>query len=201
MKRFSHTLGCCLVMGSLALVMGQGCPSGTTDPGNNGNNNGDTTQDRGIAAENQRVAFQSQCAQNVITCTVQFPKPKIQVFAGPGQQVTQTAKGFLIQGSGGDGSEIVNLVGSNSGAGNNATALYYAWSTGASDSNPLTLAAGPVFSTEANPSVRLAEGLHYVRLRLQNDIFRDEIQSPTGETILRNTYLFDFVEVEIDVRD
>ena len=177
------------------LALGQGCPDSGGNGGTGGANGG------GLPPENARVATQSQCAQNVITCTVTFPKARIQVIAGPGQVVTPTAKGFTVQGSNGNGSETVNLLGSTSTAGQGATQIFYSWSQGASDSNPLTLNPGTQFSTQPNPSVLMKKGLHYVRLTVTNDIFRDEITAPTGEVILRNVFQSDFVEVEIDVQD
>jgi hypothetical protein len=182
------------------LTLGQGCPDGTT--GGGGDGGGTTLQAGGLPAENQRVAIQSQCAQNVITCTVKFPDAVINVAARPSQTVTPTATGFLVQGTDGNGVEPVHLIGSGSLASEDGSSntIFYSWSYGASDTNPLTLNPGTQFSTQADPLVLMKTGFHHIRLTVRNDIFREELSGPGG-VVATNTFLYDFLEIVIEVRD
>lgn len=154
-----------------------------------------------LPAEGARVAFQSQCAQNVITCTTSFPVAVAEVVAGEGQTVTKTETGYLVQGNDGDGVEIVNLVGSRSTMGVGASEIVHAWSYGATDGDPLTLRPGTVFSVAADFSVQMAVGLHYVRLSVVNDLIEEELVSDEFGVIGTNVPKSDFVELEIEVRD
>lgn len=172
-----------------ALSAGQGCPPPPPEP-------------VGLPPENARVAFASQCALNVITCTVSWPDAVYDIEARPGQTVTRTATGFLVERPGDDDdSEAVQFIGDISQPGQGATALTFQWTSGASDADPCTLAPGDAFSTEPNPLVDLQEGLHYIRLTVRNDIIRDEVPSDDCGVIGTNIPSFDFVELEVEVRD
>ena len=78
-------------------------------------------------------------------------------------------------------------------------------SGGASDADIRTLSAGTEFSNLANPTVDLAEGFHYIRLTINNDIFRAQVMGlgvfERLGLVHENVFSFDFVEVEIEVRD
>ena len=154
---------------------------------------------QGLPPENQRAARQSQCGQNVIVCTVSFPTPVINVVALEGQEVFETPDGFRVVGVTGGGSEAVQLVGSDSTAGQGATEIFFSWSFGATDDDPCTLEPGEEFSAEADPQVFMRAGLHYIRLTVTNDL-------PSLETVeagecgtFENFRRYDFIEVEIEV--
>ena len=187
--------------GALALTAGllaHGCTGG---PAGGGNGDGGGNGRDGLPPETQRAAFQSQCAQNVITCTVSFPEAVVRVEATGNQQATETAAGFRVRGYDGDGVEIVQLIGSDSNRGQGASEIFYSWSVGASDGDPCTLVPGEPFSTEANPQVLLQARLHYVRLTVTNDLPPlDTIDSPECGTF-ENFRKQDFQEVEIEVVD
>jgi hypothetical protein len=154
-----------------------------------------------LPAETARVATQSQCAQNIITCTRSFPTAVIDVEVIHGQTVTATDTGFLIEQPGYYGEPfLVKLTGSDSLPGLNATTLTYSWSAAATDADPCTLAPGPEFSTEAEPLVRLEPGLHYIRLTVTNDNILGVVESPQCEVIGENVPAFHFVEIELDLR-
>lgn len=170
-----------------ALSVGAGCPA--------------PNPDAGLVPEAPRAAFASQCALNVIECTTAFPVAVIEVEPGADQIVTETANGFLVQGYSGVGSEFVRLVGSNSEPGQGATEIFHSWSHAADDDDPRTLSEGEVFSTEADPVQEMQVGFHYIRLTVRNDIVVDQLVSPEFGVLYENTPLFDFVEVEIEVRD
>ncbi len=155
--------------------------------------------EQGLAPEAKRVAFQSQCAQNVIECTSSWPTAVVDVPALAGQTVTETAAGFVIEGAI-HGAATVQLVGSNSDPGAGAQAIFYSWSNGATDDDPATLAPGTEFSMEADPLVTLRTGFHYIRLTVENDIVREQVVSPDFGVIAEEVPSFDFVEVEVDVR-
>lgn len=154
----------------------------------------------GIPAENQRVAFESQCGLNVIVCTTSWPTAVASVIAGEGQTVTPTADGYLIEVMGGAGAVPVQFRGADSIPGNTATSLSYSWSYGAVDSNPCTLAPGYPVATIANPVLSLSPGFHYIRLSVVNDVIRDQVVSDDCGVIAEDTGSFDFVELEIEVR-
>jgi hypothetical protein len=183
----------------LPLASGQGCLPTDNDQQNN-DDDGDDNQ-RVLQAENVREAFKSQCALNVIECTSSWPEAIARVEAGPHQQVEQTDEGYHIFGQDSDGVELVRLIGSDSTAGNTATEITYSWSFGASDDDPRTLEPGEVFSTEADTEIRMAKGVHYIRLTVRNDIIRDQIVSPQYGVLFENEPSFDFVELEITVHD
>ncbi|NOX58692.1 MAG: hypothetical protein GXP29_07520 [Planctomycetes bacterium] len=154
-----------------------------------------------LPPETARVAIQSQCAQNVINCTTSWPTAVFTVEAMDGQSVTLTDTGFLVEGTDGNGQEMVRLVGSNSTPGDGAAFSSFKWTSGASDEDPKTLAPGNQFSTDADNNVLLAVGFHYIRLTVENDIIREEVQSDEFGLIAENVPSFDFVELEIEVRD
>lgn len=154
----------------------------------------------GIPAEQQRVAFQSQCAQNVITCTTRFPTAVIDIQQRFGQSVTETAAGFLVTDATAFGHVPVQLKGGGSEAGTDATMLSYSWSFGATDDDPCTMTPGEEFSTEPETLVFLGRGFHYIRLFVQNDVIFPVIQSEECGVIGENIGGFHFVEVEIEVR-
>lgn len=154
-----------------------------------------------IESVSARVAFQSPCAQNAIECTSSWPVAIAGVRDVSGQTVTETDTGFIVVADRAHGSVPVHLRGSESTAGDGATQLRYSWSTGATQDDPCTLSPGEEFSTAANPVVNLAPGLHYVRLTVENDIIRDVVESETCGVFGENIPSFDFVELEIDVRN
>lgn len=153
-----------------------------------------------LPAEQPRVAIQSQCAQNVIECTTVWPTAVVTVMAGENQQISLTETGFLVQGDGGGGGELIQLIGSGSRLGDNATTISHSWSSGATDTDPCTLAAGEEFSTQPDPQVFLAAGFHYIRLTVTNDNEVDIESAACGLNLL-DVNPFDFVEIEIEVRD
>ena len=164
-------------------------------------NANDNAAPQGLPPENQRSAFQSQCAQNVITCTTTFPVPVIGTGFLPGQVVTTTATGFRVQGADGDGSELVQLIGSGSAAGQGATQVFFSWSAGAGDPNPCTLAPGMEFSTEADPQIRLQAGFHYIRLTVGNDLLPIDSLDSDGCGTFENYVRRDFEEIEVEIVD
>lgn len=155
----------------------------------------------GLPGENRRQAFQSRCAQNVIACTVSFPAAEISVTATGDQAVDVIATGFRVEGSDGDGAELVQLDGSGSARGQGATELFFSWSSAAGDDDPCTLTPGDEFSTAAEPQVLLQEGFHYIRLTVSNDLpsldTLDAGECGTFENFARS----DFIEIEIEVID
>lgn len=210
------------------LAMGQSCVDKTPSGGDNSNNstqndntnnntndsNNNTTQDpppkTGLASETQRDAIQSQCAQNFTTCTVVYPRAHAAVVAATGQQVSVTTRldangletrTYHVAGIDHSGSEVVHFL-SNSTPGLNATIILYQWSAGASDKAPATLAPGPiVFSDQPNPTVELQTGLHYIRLYIENSNKGDITINESGDTLHENVNLYDFEEIEVEVRD
>ena len=154
-----------------------------------------------LPAESARVAFQSPCAQNVIECTSSWPVAVASVAARHGQTVTETDTGFLVRQPYATGSVSVSLVGDQSTAGQGATQLNHTWSYGAIEDDPCTLTPGQTFASEANPSVELEPGFHYIRLTVENDIIRPSVESPTCGVFGENIPSFDFVELEIEVRN
>ena len=154
-----------------------------------------------LPAETARVAIQSQCAQNVINCTTSWPTANFTVEAMTGQTVTLTNTGFLVEGTDGNGQETVRLIGSNSTPGDGAEFTLFRWTSGATDTDPQTLFPGTQFSTEADNEVLLATGFHYIRLRVENDIIRDEVQTEQFGVIAQDVPSFDFVELEVEVKD
>lgn len=176
-------------MGFPMLAIVCGC---VVQPGGNG--------DGVLRAEQQRTAFQSQCAQNVITCTRRFPTAVVTVQARSGQTVSATDSGFLIADSHATGSVRVQLVGSGSLPGEEATLLTYRWSSGATDDDPCTMTPGEEFSTQADPQVLLERGFHYIRLFVENDVMFPRIESAMCGVLGENIPGFHFVEVEIEVR-
>jgi hypothetical protein len=183
--------GAGLLMVTAAASMLAGCTVPPTTPPTNA-----------IPAGTARVAIQSQCAQNVITCTSSWPTATMRVEANEGSTVTMTASGFLVAGDTPTGPEglAVNFIGTDSDAGNGAATITYSWSYGASDEDPCSLAPGIEFSTEANPTATLAPGFHYIRLTVRNDIVRDRVESDTCGLVGENVASFDFVELEVEVR-
>lgn len=154
----------------------------------------------GIPAEQQRVAFQSQCAQNVITCTQRFPTAVIDIQQRFGQSVTETAAGFLVMDATALGNVPVQLKGSGSQFGTEATMLNYSWSFGAVDDDPCTMSPGEEFSTQSDALVFLEPGFHYIRLFVENDVIFPIIESDECGVIGENIAGFHFEEVEIEVR-
>lgn len=150
-----------------------------------------------IPAGTARVAFQSQCAQLVVECTSSWPTAVIQVMSNNGT-VMETDDGFLIETS--EMTAMLDLIGSQSMAGSDATIQSFAWSFGASDNDPCTLTPGTEFAIRADTSVLLEKGFHYIRLRVENDVIRDRIESEQCGLIGTDVASYDFVEVEIEVR-
>jgi hypothetical protein len=154
-----------------------------------------------IPAVNQRVAIQSQCAQNVIECTTSWPTAVATVVAGPDQTVTANSNSFVVVDPNGWGGVEVNFKGSDSIAGNTATMLAYRWSHSATDTDPCTLQEGTFASAKADPQLLLATGFHYIRLRVVNDVIRDQVVSDTCGVVGEDTGSFDFIELEVEVRN
>ncbi|MCP4251502.1 MAG: hypothetical protein GY778_31075 [bacterium] len=198
MKRFrARRRGARLPLAVVGVLMAAvGCQSGGGGGGGPAAGNRD-----GLPAEDQRTVFLSQCAQSVIECTSSWPTAVGEVVGGDGQTVTETANGYLVEGDDGSGLELIQLQGSDSIIGNGATEIFYSWSIGAEDADPLTMEAGNEFSTEPDPAVFLQEGFHYVRLTVFNNIIRDRVESEELGLIAENVRSFDFVEFEIEVRD
>jgi hypothetical protein len=162
-----------------------------------------------LAPETARVAIQSQCAQNVINCTTSWPEAVIAVEPIGGQTVTLTDTGFLVEGTDGNGQETVRLVGTNSVAhsipdeqpGDRPSLTSFEWSFGATDEDKTTLAPGTVFSDDSTDDVPMAVGFHYIRLTVENDVIRDLVVSDEFGLLFQDVPSFDFVELEIEVRD
>jgi len=171
--------------------------------GDNSNDNGAPT-DPGLLATSQRSAFQSQCAQNVLECTTIWPEAVAILDLsrrGPDQAFSFLGGGrFIVTGTDGDGSEPVPLRGEQSALGDDATILTFSWSHAATDADKCTLVPGPVFSTDPNPLQRMEVGFHYIRLTVTNDNLRDIFSDECG-LIAESSGLFDFVEIEIEVRE
>jgi len=172
----------------LVLCAATGCQ---TQPGGAGD---------ALPADQQRVAFQSQCAQNVITCTRRFPTAIIDIQPRFGQSVSETDAGFLVSDATALGSAPVQLKGSASLLGEEATRLLFSWTSGASDDDPCTMTPGDEFSTQSDALVFLEPGFHYIRLRVENDVIFPIIESEECGVIGENIPAFHFVEVEIEVR-
>ncbi len=153
-----------------------------------------------LPAEATRVTIKSQCAQNVIACTSSWPVAMASVIALEGQTVSATADGFMVIGEIEHGEFDVLLSAGDSTVGNDATSLSYFWSTGATDTDPCSLIDGTVFSNEEMPIQRLDVGLHYIRLRVENDIIRDVVDTDSCGVFGENIPSFDFIEIVVDVR-
>lgn len=172
---------------ALAVVALTGCPAQPSGPV--------------LSPVSQRVAFQSPCAQNAIECTSSWPVAIARVREVGSQIVTETDAGFIVRLPGAQSSVPVHLAGSDSTAGNGATQISFSWSAAATQDDPCELTPGDEFSTLADPVVNLAIGLHYIRLTVENDIIRDVVESETCGVFGQNIPSFDFVELEIDVRN
>ena len=186
-----------------AQSLGAGCAGG------GGGGGGGVTEDGGdgddppnsLPTEDKRVAIQSQCAQNVLECTNSWPRGVIDIVTASGQAVTETADGFLIEGTDGDEVELVQLIGNGSEMGEGASLILYSWSYGATDEDPRTLGPGVEFSTKVDPAVRMEAGFHYIRLSVANDIICEFVQSPQFGVLAENVPASDFIEIQIEVRD
>lgn len=154
-----------------------------------------------IPASNQRVAFQSQCAQNVTVCTTSWPTAIATVVESDGQTVTEvSSNSFLVEATGGSDGVQVQFRGSETKMGETSTMLVFRWSFGAIDDDPCTMAPGTEVSTEVNPKLLLAPGFHYIRLFVINNVIRDVVSSQECGIIAEDTGSFDFVELEVEVR-
>jgi len=184
---------------------GGGGGGGVTDDGGNGGDGGvaDDGDDppSSLPTEDKRVAIQSQCAQNVLECTNSWPRGVIDIVAASGQAVTETADGFLLEGTDGDEVEIVQLIGNGSEMGEGASLILYSWSYGATDEDPRTLLPGVEFSTQVDPAVMMKAGFHYIRLAVANDIICEFVQSPQFGVLAEDVPASDFLEIQIEVRD
>ncbi len=154
-----------------------------------------------VSSTSQGVALQSQCGQAIIECTSSWPTPLIVVQARNGQIVTSTATGFIVQGSDANARELVQFIGGNTTLGAGATEVSYRWSSGAVDVDPCTLAPGEELSTDADPQLLLAEGFHYIRLTVENDIVEASLVLDGCGTTLEDVPNSDFLEIEVEVRD
>ncbi len=154
-----------------------------------------------LPAVSARVAFQSPCAQNAIECTSSWPTAVASVEAIEGQTVTPTAAGFLIEAPSNTSGIPVQFVGDGSTLGNGATVLTYSWTSNATEDAPCVLTPGEAFATTARPIARLAPGFHYIRLTVENDIIRDSVESDACGVFGTDIPSFDFIEVEVEVRN
>lgn len=159
------------------------------------------TPSNAIAAETTRAIFQSPCAQDVIDCTTSWPVAVAGFAALPGQTVTQTDLGYLVEQPGALGLVPVYLIGSASTMGDGATQSTYSWSSGATQGDPCRLTPGDEFSTFPNPTVYLAPGFHNIRLTVENNIVRDVVESEVCGVLGESIPSFDFVELEVEVCD
>jgi len=176
-----------LLLSTLPLL--GGCPQMmTSQPGSS------------LSAEATRSTIASQCAQAVIACTTSWPTAAASVVALAGQTVTQTGNTFIVTGKADLGGLDVQLSGSDSMAGNGAMSLSYSWSTGATDVDPCSLADGEAFSSDEMPLQRMDLGVHYIRLRVENDIIRDAVNTDACGVFGENIPSFDFIEIVVDVR-
>lgn len=154
-----------------------------------------------------RLPFTTQCGQFAGLCTSSFPTPVLNIDSRTGQNVTSTSDpfGFIVQGSDGDGSEIVIFKGGASRPGATATEITYSWTSGATDDNPCTLEPGPEFSTDPDVEIAMQAGLHYIRLTVTNDLplLQDQLPQNVIDTCgtLAQSFKFDSIEVLVDVRD
>lgn len=178
----------CCVVGVGLLIGGSGCTTGPDNPANV------------IPAANQRVAFQSQCAQNVVTCTTSFPTAVVSVEATPVQSLTAGSNSFLVVENNGSDVVAVQFHGSDSTPGSTASQISYEWSYGATDNDPCTMEPGTVISMEADPVLELAVGFHYIRLTVQNLTIDAPVESDECGTISQDTGKTHFVELEVEVR-
>lgn len=191
------------MVSSLFLLVGASIPLGCMPLGMDPPDDDDMMMDDALpAATVTRAPFASQCAELAGLCTSSFPQAALSVSAADGQAIslTQDPEGFIVQGTDGDGIEMVSLRGSASAMGNTATELFYSWSYGATDEDVCTRSAGIEFSTEANPEIAMETGIHYIRLTVRNelplvDVTLDECDDLTQE------FKFDYKEVVIEVRD
>lgn len=152
-----------------------------------------------IPAGVARVAFQSQCAQVVVECTSSWPTAVVRVSSDEAA-VTETETGFLVEITPNATTATVELIGSDSLAGTDATIRSSVWSYGATDDDPCRLSPGTILANQADTAAVLATGFHYIRLRVENDILRDQVDSEQCGQIGTNIPSYDFVEVEIEVR-
>lgn len=154
-----------------------------------------------LPPEQLRVAFQSQCAQNVIECTGSWPTAVVTIDPLASQTITETATGFILTDPNGGDSVTVQLIGSDSLAGEGAVALTHSWSSSAVIDDPCSLPPGTEFSSEENPTIEMAPGFHYIRLTVSNDIIRDQVPLEGCDNVLMNVASFDFLEIELEIRN
>ena len=170
------------------------------------------------ASSVQRAPYESWCAQLVMTCTSSWPLPIMDVAVGAGQTVVRTLEppGFVINGSDGDGVETVSFLGNRSGPGSADACrpddpdalkpppeeMHFSWSYGATEEDPCLLTPGTEFSTEADPTVTLEAGVHYIRVWLRNEQEHDAQMSGVEACgMIPADFKRDFVERRIEVRD
>ena len=60
---------------------------------------------------------------------------------------------------------------------------------------------GIEFSTESEPAILMQMGFHYIRLTIRNNKVFEEVVSDAFGVLGTNISGFDFVELEIEVRD
>ncbi len=193
-------LAFCILAAIGTLVLG-GCQDPPIDNGGNNGGGGDDGENGGgddggvpfVTGETKRVALQSGCAQTVLECTTSRPVVVLDVLPVEGQFVTESDTGFVVVGGNEDGSEVLSFRGSRSVPGLGASGLTFEWSTGATDDDPETFAPGEPFSTDADTTIRMGVGFHYVRLTVRNDNAISAAPSTADITT-------SFVEVEVEVR-
>lgn len=156
----------------------------------------------------QRLPYASQCATFAGLCTSSFPVAVAEVVARDAHQSVTRQEDplrFIVRGVVHDGGEVVQLRGSDSFAGNTATAVTYNWSINAVDDDPCSMTPGEVFSTEADPTVALQNGVHYVRLTVKNDLPLDPNTLPDSVIdqcgTLDQTVKYDYIEFIVEVSD
>ncbi|MHC5109782.1 MAG: hypothetical protein ACYTHJ_07890 [Planctomycetota bacterium] len=153
----------------------------------------------GVAPQQRRSAFQSLCAQNAVECTSSWPTPIFAPVAGEGQTVAETDEGYRITGPLAQGALTVQLDGSESTAGTDATQINFTWTINATDDDPCELTPGEELSDEETATAVLQPGFHYVRLFVTNNIIRDEVVVEGCEETREDVESFDFLEVELEI--
>lgn len=197
---------CWALVGAVSWMAGCTVQPGMVD---NDNAAGDgVSQFSGLSPDTSgRLPFAGPCAEFLDLCDDTFPTAQVTVIPDSRQAVTATQSPFavVVQGSDGDGRESVTLRGSESALGNRSAGLTYSWSSAATDDDPCTLAPGPEFSTEADPTIAMRAGRHLIRLTVRNDLplatesLPQEVRDQCGT--LNESFKFDILELIVEVRD
>lgn len=189
-----------------ALVLVSACTvSGGGDGGGGGQGGRDAAGGAALSAEAERPPIRSRCAQGAINCTTCWPQfePEMRLLLADGSQTVtgNAADGYVLQGSNGNGVEVLHLRGRESRPGNNSDTLLFSWSSGANDTDIETLEPGPEFSTDADPNVQVEAGFHYIRLTIRTDVVCDPSENEPFDPETMQGGAYDFVEFQVEVRD